>query len=108
MQKKSPDAALNPSAEPSRSYRSASFAYPAWGILLALGAPGGFLLLRNLILGAPISFAWLIQELKTQSLTYGYLTVSTLLIFAALGHYLGRKDDDLLEDSITDSLTGLF
>jgi diguanylate cyclase (GGDEF)-like protein len=54
------------------------------------------------------SLSGLGAELLRDALGYGYLAISTLLVFVVLGFLLGRKEDALAAAALTDSLTGLF
>jgi hypothetical protein len=54
------------------------------GAALALGAPLGLLALRALQAGR-LSPSWLRGEISADAWTYGYVTVSTLLVFALFG-----------------------
>lgn len=81
--------------------------YALYGILLALGAPGGLLLLKFILAGAPVSPTWLSQEVAAERLVYGYLLCSTTVVFVGLGVLLGKKEDRLQRESVTDPLTGL-
>ena len=84
--------------------------YPIAGALLALGAPGGLLLLRWLAAGAIPSelFRWLWAELARDAVTYAYLALSTSTVFILLGRVLGASVDRLRSIAITDPLTGLY
>ncbi len=84
-----------------------SRAYPLAGALLAAGAPCGFLVLRAVLDGSFPTPRWVLNELSGQPWTYGYLAVSTTIVFVILGRILGKKDDLLQATSTTDSLTGL-
>lgn len=86
--------------------------YGASGLLLALGAPAGWLLLC--LLRGELSGVTPGQALSAQRLLYGYLTVGTGLAFGLFGALLGRLSDRLMEAnqqlrelSITDGLTAL-
>src|SRR5208282_2929313 len=82
--------------------------YPSVGILLALGAPGGLLLLRAIGAGEAPTPSWIAQEIGGAPLVYAYLVTSTALVFTVIGFVLGRKEDLLESLSTTDPLTGLF
>ncbi|HSF15659.1 MAG TPA: GGDEF domain-containing protein [Vicinamibacteria bacterium] len=81
--------------------------YPLLGFFLALGAPGGLLVLRGLVLGRLLSADWVVSELADRPITYGYMAVSTALMFVGLGFILGANEDLLKKMSMTDALTGL-
>lgn len=77
------------------------------GFFLASGAPGGLLALRGFSAGQLSTWEWIAGELSEHALTYGYITVSTALMFVGLGMVLGSHEDVLQRVSLTDSLTGL-
>jgi diguanylate cyclase (GGDEF)-like protein len=81
--------------------------YPVLGFLLALGAPAGLLLFQGLAEGGLGSWSWIRAELQTRALTYGYLAVSTAIMFLGLGYIIGSNEDLLQRISSTDPLTGL-
>lgn len=81
--------------------------YPVLGLFLALGAPGGLLVLRGTFQGQLGRWPWITGELTTHALTYGYIAVSTALMFVGLGFIIGSKEDLLQRVSLTDPLTGL-
>jgi diguanylate cyclase (GGDEF)-like protein len=84
--------------------------YPLAGAFLALGAPGGLLLLRWFASDAIPSdlLRWLGAELAWDATTYAYLVVATTTVFGLLGRILGASVDRLRSLAITDPLTGLF
>jgi len=53
------------------------------------------------------SWDWIREELQTRALTYGYLAVSTTIMFLGLGYIIGSNEDLLQRISSTDPLTGL-
>jgi diguanylate cyclase (GGDEF)-like protein len=81
--------------------------YPVLGFLLALGAPAGLLLFQGLAEGSLLSGEWMRNELESRALTYGYLAVSTSILFLGLGYVIGSHEDLLQRMSLTDPLTGL-
>jgi diguanylate cyclase (GGDEF)-like protein len=81
--------------------------YPFLGFFLAVGAPGGLLLMRSLTHAQFGNLAWMANELSTRALTYGYIAVSTAVIFVGLGAIIGANEDLLQRVSLTDPLTGL-
>lgn len=82
--------------------------YPLIGLVLAIGAPIGLMLLRALETRTAPTPRWMAGELGVQSLDYTYVLCSTALVFAVIGFALGRKEDLLESLSTTDPLTGLF
>jgi diguanylate cyclase (GGDEF)-like protein len=81
--------------------------YPILGFFLAIGAPGGLLVMRALLHDQLTSWEWISQELENRALTYGYVAVSTAIMFSGLGAIIGANEDLLHRMSLTDSLTGL-
>jgi diguanylate cyclase (GGDEF)-like protein len=82
--------------------------YGLTGAALALGAPGGLLLLRGLVAGELLRPAWVVAEVGREAWLYLYLLVSTAFVFALFGFTLGRGAERLAELSISDPLTGLL
>ncbi|MFZ5469123.1 MAG: GGDEF domain-containing protein [Myxococcota bacterium] len=80
-----------------------AFCYAGVGVLLALGAPLGWLTLRSLQ-GLP---GGLPDELTTNAALYTYLLVGTALAFSVFGAILGKLADRMETLSVTDALTGL-
>ncbi len=80
--------------------------YPVLGFFLAIGAPGGLLLMRALA-RAELNWEWIANELATRALTYGYIAASTAIMFIGLGIIIGSNEDLLQRASLTDPLTGL-
>ena len=80
--------------------------YPVVGALLALGAPGGLIVLRRVLSGSA-SIKAVVVDLAQDSVTYTYLTASTMIAFMAFGFFLGRTADRLRTSAMTDPLTGL-
>ena len=81
--------------------------YPVLGLFFALGAPGGLLIMRALVLGEVANWQWIARELSSRAVTYGYVTLSTAIVFVGLGIVIGSHEDKLQRLSITDPLTGL-
>jgi diguanylate cyclase (GGDEF)-like protein len=86
--------------------RPRRLSYALVGVVLAIGAPCGLLLLRA-VAGGAFSRAWLTAELRTDVLTYAYVAISTGVVFALFGFVVGRQADSLIELSATDGLTKL-
>lgn len=80
------------------------------GLLLALGAPVGAVILRLFIGELPLA-----QELKTYSFFYWYMLAGTQLVFGISGYLAGTRADEVAWErdkfqglSEHDDLTGLF
>ena len=82
--------------------RRRSIGYAAAGAILAVGAPTGLLILRELYTPRPVT-----TELVSDRLTYLYVLVATVVVLAFLGFWLGRQADQLAALSQTDPLTHL-
>ena len=76
--------------------------YAAVGALLAVGAPTGLLIVREMYAPRPIA-----SELSTERIAYLYVLIATAVVLAGLGFLLGRQADRLEALSETDALTGL-
>lgn len=85
-----------------------SRSYPVLGVTLALGAPVGLLFARAVAAGQVPNLAWVLADVGNLLVTYAYVTLSTMAVFAVLGYVLGRWFDRVRLLSITDPLTGLF
>ncbi len=81
--------------------------YPVLGFFLAIGAPGGLLLMRSLAHAEFGNWEWMASELSARALTYGYIAASTAIVFIGLGIIIGSNEDLLQRASLTDPLTGL-
>lgn len=77
------------------------------GVLLALGAPLGLLVLRAFVADTWPSLDFVGRQIKSDPVLYGYLTCSTIIMFVLLGRTLGAREDELATTSITDPLTRL-
>lgn len=82
--------------------------YGLTGAALALGAPGGLLVVRGLVARELLQPGWAAAELAREAGLYLYLLVSTTLVFGLFGFVLGRGNERLAELSISDPLTGLL
>jgi diguanylate cyclase (GGDEF)-like protein len=80
--------------------------YTLTAVGLAAGAPVGLLAVRLATAGV-VDLAGLRREIEADWPTFLYVTLSTMVVFAAFGHVLGRQADTLMDLSRTDSLTGL-
>jgi diguanylate cyclase (GGDEF)-like protein len=81
--------------------------YPVVGLLLALGAPVGFLILRLALARTFPSLHAILRELGAVPEAYVYLAVSTSIVFLVLGRLIGGLEDVLRASSLRDPLTGL-
>jgi two-component system, cell cycle response regulator len=81
---------------------SRSLWYAVAGAILAVGAPTGLLVVREIYAPRPIA-----AELSSERLTYLYLLIATTIVLALLGFVLGRQADRLAALAETDALTGL-
>lgn len=91
------------------------------GFFLGLGAPAGYLLFRMLA-AQEAHFNWIRQEIETHPSFYGYMTVTTPIVFAIFGSTLGFFRDQLFKQnvhlerlakklerqSMTDDITALY
>lgn len=82
--------------------RRRSIWYAVAGGILAIGAPTGLLILREIYAPRPVA-----TEILSDRLTYLYVLVVTVIVLAFLGFALGRQADQLQALSETDVLTGL-
>jgi diguanylate cyclase (GGDEF)-like protein len=80
--------------------------YAALAVLIATGAPVGLAVTRALARGG-LGLAALASDLRSEVLTYAYVTVSTMAIFGGFGYVLGVQMDRLVSLSNQDPLTGL-
>lgn len=82
--------------------RRRSVWYAAAGGILAIGAPTGLLILREIYAPRPVT-----TEILSDRLTYLYVLFTTVIVLAILGFALGRQADQLKALSETDVLTSL-
>jgi diguanylate cyclase (GGDEF)-like protein len=81
--------------------------YSAAGLMLAVGAPAGMVLVRALR-ARQCSMSWVMSEVRGSWRDYLYIGGSTALAFALWGRVLGFKAEDLSRLGSEDSLTGLL
>lgn len=91
-----------------RASMTRSRSYPVLGVVVAIGAPLGLLIVRALESRQPPTLAWALADVGTLAVTYAYVTLSTVSVLAALGCLLGHSFDTVRSLSLTDTLTGLF
>lgn len=65
------------------------------GFLLGLGAPAGWLVWRALITQPN----WLRNEFNQFGEYYAYLTIGTVTVFTLFGYFLGRRSDNITDQS---------
>ncbi|MCC6807489.1 MAG: GGDEF domain-containing protein [Deltaproteobacteria bacterium] len=83
------------------------WSYPVAGLVLALGAPIGFFVVRALFAGHIPSPMWIEVELRERFDAYVYLTFATAIVFSWAGRVVGVEQDRVRADSLTDPLTSL-
>ncbi len=81
--------------------------FPLLGLLFALGAPLGLVLLRAIVEGRVPTLGFLLRELRSDPWVYGYVLGSTAFVLFVLGRVLGRREDLLADLATTDALTHL-
>lgn len=86
----------------STRYLSLPFLRAGYGILLAMGAPLGWIALQYLVGRAPFSEAYF------DPLLYFYMTVATAVVFSILGYVIGRRESLITDMALTDGLTALY
>lgn len=80
--------------------------YSAAGMVLALGAPAGWMVLSALLNGYSTPAA-LADDISANSTLYLYLTVATSVAFTTFGYRLGVQAEQLRRAASIDHLTGL-
>lgn len=73
-----------------------------YGFVLATGSPLGWVLLQWLDGRNPFAAD------QIDLLLYGYLTLTTMVVFSALGYFIGRREQMITELALSDALTGLY
>jgi len=73
-----------------------------FGLLLALGAPSGWILVQWLAGRDPFA------EEHIDSLLYTYITLTTIIVFSAFGYFIGRREQMITDLALTDGLTALY
>jgi len=81
--------------------------YSRVGILLALGAPSGLLVLRAVLGQEFPGVRFVLGELARDPALYAYAMLSTAAVFWIVGQWLGKAADRLESRALTDPLTGL-
>jgi len=73
-----------------------------YGLLLALGAPLGWVLTQWLAGRDPFDTA------QIDELLYVYMVVATSIVFSALGYLIGKREQMITDLALTDELTALY
>lgn len=73
-----------------------------YGLLLALGAPFGWIAVQWLFGRDPFASEHI------DPLLYGYMTIATGIVFSALGYAIGTREKMITGLALTDGLTGLY
>ena len=74
----------------------------SYGLLLALGAPIGWIITQWLAGRDPFD-----TDL-VDSLVYSYIIITTSIIFSALGYVIGKREQMITDLALTDELTALY
>jgi diguanylate cyclase (GGDEF)-like protein len=82
--------------------RNRALLYAAAGAVLSLGEPIGLLVIRELYDLRPLT-----TELAAERVTYAYVFITTAVLLACVGYFIGRQADRLAALSETDPLTNL-
>ena len=80
--------------------------YALAGGVLGSGAPAGLMFLRSL--AGTAASPTILGEIERDPMLYGYMTASTVGVFAVFGAVLGVLRDRVEERSLTDALTKLW
>jgi len=91
---------------PYRAHRPRRLVYPLLGLVLALAAPSGLLVVRSAEQGRASLEFW-VSQIALDPVTYLYLVLATGVTFVLTGFLLGRRADQLRELATHDALTGL-
>mgnify|MGYP000332423927 FL=1 len=73
-----------------------------YGLLLALGAPLGWILIQWLAGRNPFDIAHI------DVLLYTYMIAATSIVFSALGYAIGKREQMITDLALTDELTALY
>lgn len=73
-----------------------------YGLLLALGAPLGWILTQWLAGRDPFDTA------QIDTLLYAYMVTATSIIFSVLGYAIGKREQMITDLALTDELTALY
>jgi len=73
-----------------------------YGLLLALGAPLGWLFTQWLAGRNPFDPA------QIDALLYAYMVLATSIVFSALGYAIGKREQMITDLALTDELTALY
>jgi len=81
--------------------------YPLAGLAIGLGAPLSYLLLWNTLTHPDGTLVVAIEELGARAGTWVALTLPGIFALVVFGWIFGRREDSLIAQSVTDSLTEL-
>lgn len=84
-----------------------SATYTGVGVALALTISFALLLVRAAQAASPFGWAWVMAELRSQALTYVYLSGTSAALLALCGFLVGRREGRLWRSAITDPLTSI-
>lgn len=73
-----------------------------YGLILAFGAPLGWIIIQRVFGRDPFSDEFL------DPLLYGYMTIATAIVFSILGYMIGKREEIITGLALTDGLTGLY
>jgi len=73
-----------------------------YGLLLSFGAPIGWMLMQRLFGRDPFA------PENLDPLLYGYMTITTGIVFSLLGYLIGRREQMITSLALTDGLTALY
>jgi diguanylate cyclase (GGDEF)-like protein len=83
------------------------FSYACKGVTISLMLVAGFLVMRCVQLGAPLTAARIAAEIDGQRPMYVYLTLSSVGLLVILGAVFGHREELLFQTALTDPGTRL-
>jgi diguanylate cyclase (GGDEF)-like protein len=69
------------------------------GLILGIGAPLGWLLIRFATTQRDFLFVWIRTEISANGAIYAYMGCGTIFVFVLFGYLLGRRSDVITEAS---------